>query len=137
MIQITFGQITIAGNDTAELDIALSYLGRLREFAPVPVQATRASTTSAVPVPLYTEEQTEQAKDAIAKGYSFESSFKAITGMERLRRTPEERARGLNPEKAALERLQAIANGTEANETSGTNEAPSAQGTAEDVELRE
>lgn len=111
-MKIQIGQISIEC-EAAEIPLALATLEKLAQFAPVAIASAQmpvqgGKTTSEV----WTADQVEQAKQAIEKGYGFESAYKAITGLAHLRRTSEERSSGLTTDQAAEKRLVAIATGS-------------------------
>ena len=115
MIKITFGQITLEAN-AEEIPLALDILGKLQAMHQ---PASPANERKAAPLAFekqsngkgadYSKEQVENAALAIAKGYSFENSYKSIAG-KNLKITGDEKGRfGFDREGIAKERLQAIA----------------------------
>ena len=136
-MKIQFGQITIEGVNEGELSLALSFLEKLQGITQPHAPANeRKSTALAFEkqskgiLAEYTPEQVESAKLAIAKGYSFETSYKAISG-KNMKITHDEKERfGFDREGIAKERLESIANSQAGEAMQGEQVAE----TKEDIE---
>lgn len=122
-MKITFGQITLEGSDIGEINALIALIPTLAAIAQPAMAsltsgAMRTATANAT-AETYSAEQIESAKEAIAKGYGYEASYKAITGARRLRRSEAEAASGQGSEHIALARLEAIASGIEGAQSAG------------------
>lgn len=123
-MRITFGHITIEGKDSAELGMALAYVGRLAGLAKehgAPIGKLPGNAIASFPA----------APPHGGKGDNV-ARYLAQTGGERFRRSREELAEGLTEEQAAAARLAALNGGGPV----GTEEkGESADGAGADPEL--
>lgn len=139
-MKITFGAISIEGTE-AEIPFALETLAKLQAMhQPTAPINERKSPAIAFEKQNngkgadYSPEQVESAALAIAKGYSFETSYKAVTG-KNLKVSPDEKERfGFDREGIAKERLQCIAD-CQAGETMAMQQIEETSEETDDCDL--